>query len=122
MIIYGAASGQPEALNTAALAPAGSLYVQRPTLQTYTRTPELLRERARQLFELIESGGLDVRIGAHYALEHARQAQEDLEARGNDRQATADSVGTSSARSRTARRSSRARLRRRLVAAARSSP
>ena len=29
-----------------ALAPAGSLYVQRPTLQTYTRTPELLRERA----------------------------------------------------------------------------
>ena len=81
MIVYGAASGQPEPLDTAALAPAGSLYVQRPTLQTYTRTPELLRERARQLFELIASGHLDVRIGARYPLVAARQAHEDLEAR-----------------------------------------
>ncbi len=63
------------------LAPAGSLYVQRPTLHTYTRTPELLQERARALFELIESGALDVRIGARYPLEQARQAHEDLEAR-----------------------------------------
>jgi NADPH2:quinone reductase len=60
---------------------AGSHYVQRPTLQTYTRTPEQLRERARALFELIESGALDVRIGARYPLDEARQAQEDLEAR-----------------------------------------
>ena len=81
MIVYGAASGQPDALDTAALAPLGSLYVQRPTLQTYTRTPELLRERARQLFELIESRDLDIRIGARYPLEQARQAHEDLEAR-----------------------------------------
>jgi NADPH:quinone reductase len=81
MIIYGAASGQPDALETAALAPAGSLYVQRPTLQTYTRTPQLLRERGRQLFELIESGSLDVRISARYPLDQARRAHEDLEAR-----------------------------------------
>ena len=46
MILYGNASGQTDPLNVASLAPAGSLYVQRPTLQTYTRTPELLRERA----------------------------------------------------------------------------
>jgi NADPH:quinone reductase len=81
MILYGAASGQPDPLNLAVLAPAGSLYVQRPTLQTYTRTPELLRERASALLELIESGKLDVRIGARYPLEQARQAHEDLEAR-----------------------------------------
>jgi NADPH2:quinone reductase len=81
MILYGAASGQPDPLVLAALAPAGSLYVQRPTLQTYTRTPELLSERARTLFELIEAGKLDVRIGARYPVEHARQAHEDLEAR-----------------------------------------
>ena len=43
MILYGAASGQPDPLTLAQLAPAGSLYVQRPTLNTYTRTPELLR-------------------------------------------------------------------------------
>jgi len=81
MILYGAASGQPDPLNLAVLAPAGSLYVQRPTLQTYTRTPELLRERASALLELIEAGKLDVRIGARYPLEQARQAHEDLEAR-----------------------------------------
>jgi NADPH:quinone reductase len=81
MILYGAASGQPDPLNLAVLAPAGSLYVQRPTLQTYTRTPELLRERANALLGMIESGKLDVRIGARYPLEQARQAHEDLEAR-----------------------------------------
>jgi NADPH2:quinone reductase len=81
MILYGSASGQPEPLNTPMLAPAGSLYVQRPTLATYTRTPELLRERAGQLFDLIAAGKLDVRIGARYPLAEARRAQEDLEAR-----------------------------------------
>ena len=81
MILYGAASGQPDPLPLAMLAPAGSLYVQRPTLQTYTRTPELLQERAHALFQLIASGALDIRIGARYPLDQARQAHEDLEAR-----------------------------------------
>ena len=81
MILYGAASGQPEPLELALLASSGSLYVQRPTLQTYARTPELRARRAELLFELIASGALDVRIGGRYPLEQARQAHEDLEAR-----------------------------------------
>jgi NADPH2:quinone reductase len=81
MILYGAASGQPEPFAPAQLAAAGSLYVQRPTLVTYTRTADLLRERASALFELLDSGRLKVRIGARYPLAEARQAQEDLEAR-----------------------------------------
>jgi NADPH:quinone reductase len=81
MILYGAASGQPDPLRLSILAPAGSLYVQRPTLQTYTRTPELLRERASALLEPIEAGKLDIRVGARYPLQDARQAHEDLEAR-----------------------------------------
>jgi NADPH2:quinone reductase len=81
MILYGAASGQPDPLELATLAPAGSLYVQRPTLNTYVRTPELLRERARALFELIAAGSLEVRIGGRYPLADARRAHEDLEAR-----------------------------------------
>jgi NADPH2:quinone reductase len=55
--------------------------VQRPTLKTYTRTPELLRERAKVVFELVESGRLKVRIGARYPLAEARQAHQDLQAR-----------------------------------------
>ena len=78
MILYGAASGQPDPLAVSALAPAGSLYVQRPTLGTYTRTPELLRDRARRLFELVAGGRLDVRIGGRYPLGEARRAHEDL--------------------------------------------
>jgi NADPH2:quinone reductase len=81
MILYGAASGQPDPLELPRLAPAGSLYVQRPTLATYTRTPELLRDHARRLFELIGSGRLNVRIGQRYPLAEARRAHEDLEAR-----------------------------------------
>jgi NADPH2:quinone reductase len=81
LILYGAASGQPDPLELPRLAPAGSLYVQRPTLATYTRTPAMLRERAGQLFELIGSGRVHVRIGKRYPLAEARQAHEDLEAR-----------------------------------------
>jgi NADPH:quinone reductase len=81
MIVYGAASGQPDPLPVALLAKSGSLYVQRPTIQTYTRTPELLRDHAGKVFELVRSGKLKVRIGARYPLAEARQAHIDLEAR-----------------------------------------
>jgi NADPH2:quinone reductase len=81
MILYGAASGRPDPLDTAILAPKGSLYVQRPTLMTYARTPELLRDLAGRLFGLIADGKLDVRIGERYALDQAAQAHRDLEGR-----------------------------------------
>ena len=81
MILYGAASGQPDPLEVATLAPKGSLYVQRPTLMTYARTPELLRDLAGRLFGLIADGKLDVRIGARYPLDQAAQAHRDLEGR-----------------------------------------
>ena len=45
------------------------------------RVAELLAARAEALFALIASGALDVRIGARYPLEQARQAHEDLQAR-----------------------------------------
>ena len=80
MILYGAASGPPDPIDPGMLV-AGSWFVQRPTLHTYTRTPDLLHARGRALFELIEGGKLELRIGARYPLEQARQAHEDLEAR-----------------------------------------
>lgn len=81
MILYGAASGQPDPLPVQSLAGLGSLYVQRPTIQTYTRTSKMLRERAAAVFELIKRGSLDIRVGARYPLREARQAHIDLEAR-----------------------------------------
>ncbi len=84
MILYGAASGQPDPFDLARLSPAGSLYVQRPTLVTYTRTPALLQQRASAVFQLIASGKLDVRIGRRYPLAEARRAHQDLESRSTD--------------------------------------
>jgi len=81
MILYGSASGQPDPLDVALLGPAGSLYMQRPVLGHYVRTPELLRARAEQVFSLIADGKLHVRIGARYPLAQAREAHEDLESR-----------------------------------------
>ena len=81
MILYGAASGPPDPLDVTVLQSKGSLYVQRPTLQTYIRTSELLHDRAAALFELMGIGAVEVRIGARYPLSQARQAHEDLEAR-----------------------------------------
>jgi NADPH2:quinone reductase len=81
MIVYGSSSGQPDPLPVMMLAKSGSLYVQRPTINTYTRTPELLRDRASRVFELVQRGKLNVQIGARHPLSEARQAHEDLEAR-----------------------------------------
>lgn len=81
MILYGAASGRPDPLDVPAALTPRSLYVQRPTLMTYTRTPELLRDRAAQLFELIAGGKLNVRIGGRYPLDDAPRAQAELAAR-----------------------------------------
>jgi NADPH2:quinone reductase len=78
MILYGAASGRPDPLDIAFLQSKGSMYVQRPALDTYTRTPELLRDRAAAVFEMIGVGALKVRVGATYQLDQARQAHEDL--------------------------------------------
>jgi NADPH2:quinone reductase len=81
MILYGAASGQPEPLELPRLAAHGSLYVQRPTVATYTRTPQMLRQRAGAVLDLVAAGRLDVRIGGRYPLAEARRAHEDLEGR-----------------------------------------
>jgi len=81
MILYGSASGQPDPVDPGLLQSHGSVYLQRPMLGTYTRTPQLLRELAQQLFELIAIGAIEVRIGATYSLAEARKAMEDLEAR-----------------------------------------
>jgi NADPH2:quinone reductase len=81
MILYGSASGPPDPVDPHTLEAKGSLYLQRPTLATYTRTPELLAARAAQVFSLVASGDLKVVIGGRYPLADARRALEDLEAR-----------------------------------------
>jgi NADPH2:quinone reductase len=80
MVLYGAASGQPAPFAPGGLA-ARSLFLTRPALHHYTATRAELLERASAVLELVAAGRLEVRIGARYALEDARRAHEDLEAR-----------------------------------------
>ena len=81
MILYGSASGRPEPVDPHTLESKGSLYLQRPTLGTYTRTRDLLEARAADVFRLVAAGELKVEIGGRYPLAEARRAHEDLEAR-----------------------------------------
>ena len=80
-VSFGNASGPvpPFALGT--LGPLGSLYVTRPTLFTHLATRESTQAMADELFEVVRSGAVRIRIGQRYALADAAQAHRDLEAR-----------------------------------------
>jgi len=81
MVLYGASSGQVPPFDLQRLNWGGSLFATRPTLGDYVATTEELRWRAGELFGLVASGELDVRIGGTYPLADAARAQEDLAAR-----------------------------------------
>jgi NADPH:quinone reductase len=81
MVLYGAASGAVPPVDPQRLNAAGSLFLTRPSLPHYVATRHELLHRAREVFGWIADGRLDVRIGARYPLDQARQAQEDLAGR-----------------------------------------
>ena len=81
MVLFGGASGQVPPFDIQRLNALGSLYLTRPTLRDYLLSAEERQWRARELFDMVEAGTLDVRIGATYPLADAAQAHEDLEGR-----------------------------------------
>ena len=80
-VSFGNASGAAPAFEPGILASKGSLFFTRPTLFTYTRTPELLQETADDLFGVIASGDVKIAPPTAYRLADAAQAHRDLEAR-----------------------------------------
>ena len=81
MVLYGASSGQVPPFDLQRLNSGGSLFATRPTLGHYVATVEELRWRAGEVFDLVASRDLDVRIGGTYPLGDAARAHEDLAAR-----------------------------------------
>ncbi len=81
LVVYGAASGQVPPFDIQRLNSGGSLFITRPTIAHYIANAEELRWRAREVFDSIERGELDVRIGGRYPLADAARAQQDLAAR-----------------------------------------
>jgi NADPH:quinone reductase len=81
MAIFGNSSGAPAPFAPNTLAAKGSLYLTRPTLFTHTSTRERTQAMADELFEVVRSGAVKIRIDQRYALADAAQAHRDLEAR-----------------------------------------
>ncbi len=81
MVSFGNASGAVPPFNAAILAGKGSLFLTRPTLNTYTAARADLLKSAQELFSVVKSGAVKIRINQTYPLRDAAQAHADLESR-----------------------------------------
>jgi len=81
MVTYGNASGPPPAFSPLELSKRGSLFLTRPQLASYIATRPALASAARELFAIVKSRKVRIRIGQTYPLVEAAQAHRDLEAR-----------------------------------------
>jgi NADPH2:quinone reductase len=81
MVSFGNSSGAVPAFEPGILAPKGSLYVTRPTLASYTRNAEELQKTADDLFAVIVSGAVKIRINQRFKLADAAKAHEALHSR-----------------------------------------
>lgn len=78
---FGNASGKVPPIDLGVLAAKGSLYVSRPTLFTHLATREATQAMADDLFAVVASGAVKIRIDQRYPLAEVAQAHRDLEAR-----------------------------------------
>jgi len=78
---FGNASGPVPAFNLGLLAAKGSLYVTRPTLFTHIATRESCQAMADDLFAVVRSGAVKIRIDQRYPLAEVARAHAELEAR-----------------------------------------
>ena len=78
---FGNASGPVPPFAPGALAAKGSLYLTRQTLFTHIATRVATQAMAEQLFAVVQSGAVKIRIDQRYPLAEVAQAHRDLEGR-----------------------------------------
>ncbi len=81
MVFFGNASGPVPPIDPLLLSQKGSIYLTRPTLNSYTQTREEYLQRTREVMGWIQDGELDVRIGEEHPLENTAEAHNRLEGR-----------------------------------------
>jgi NADPH2:quinone reductase len=81
MVSFGNASGAPAPLNLQTLANKGSLYITRPTMVSYTLSPEELQQSSDDLFSRMLSGDVRIEINQRYPLTDVQRAHRDMESR-----------------------------------------
>ena len=81
MVSFGQSSGKVAPFDVGLLSAKGSLFLTRPTLNSYIAKREELLAHAHDLFEVVQSGAVRIEINHTYPLAQAAQAHRDLEAR-----------------------------------------
>ncbi len=81
MASFGNASGPVAPFAPGLLGPKGSLYLTRATLFTHIATREATQAMADDLFAVVQSGAVKIRIDQRWPLAEAGEAHRDLEAR-----------------------------------------
>ena len=81
MASFGNASGPVEPFAPGLLGAKGSLYLTRQTLFTHIATREATQDMADDLFAVVGSGAVKIRIDQRYPLAEVAQAHRDLESR-----------------------------------------
>ena len=81
LVSFGNASGPVEPFNPLMLGNKGSLFFTRQTLATHIATRELFEDAANQLFEVVQSGGVQIVINRTFPLAETSQAHQELESR-----------------------------------------
>ena len=81
MALFGQSSGPVPPFDPQVLNRKGSLFLTRPTLNSYVATRAELLERSNELLGWVASGELSVRIGAEFRLDQAADAHRALASR-----------------------------------------
>jgi NADPH2:quinone reductase len=81
MVSFGNSSGAVPPFSLSELVSRGSLFITRPTLQTYAATREDLEAMAADLFQMVSSGKVKIEINQRFPLAEAARAHTELEAR-----------------------------------------
>ena len=81
LALFGASSGPVPPVDPQRLNAAGSVYLIRPNLAHFIRTPDEFAWRAGELIDGISDGSIAVTVGGRYRLAEAQQAHRDLQER-----------------------------------------
>ncbi|MCE9516343.1 MAG: quinone oxidoreductase [Mycobacterium sp.] len=81
LALFGASSGPVPPVDPQRLNAAGSVFLTRPNLAHFIRTPDEFAWRTGEFLDAIADGSVTVTVGGHYPLAEAHRAHEDLEGR-----------------------------------------
>lgn len=81
LVLFGGASGQVPQFDIQRLNGEGGVFLSRPSLVWFVRTPAELAKRSEMLFAGLTDGWLDFRVGETFGLAEAEEAHRALEGR-----------------------------------------